>query len=251
MRLVEGQLVVGEVAGQILGEAEARRVGIGGVLAVAPVGGPERAQQRLRAAAAGEPQGPAGERKQQAAARALFDRYLLRPGSATWGGTSGSPQSSEAIQGLRKAAVESVRVAELVENGGRESVSSRPRLSTRAPLHRRAGNGSSSTRDPAAGQFRPGAPQEPQSVIDPERLLGAGATGAEATRPEPAATGEQQRQQGPDQRGESDEPGSWPALSPRGRSPPRSRRAAKRGASGRWLPASPPRGRSVRKATGR
>ena len=44
---IEGQLLIAEVAGEVLGLAERGGVGVGCVLTGTPVGGPERAEQSL------------------------------------------------------------------------------------------------------------------------------------------------------------------------------------------------------------
>jgi hypothetical protein len=48
---VEGQLLVGEVADEVLGLPQGGGIGVGGVFAGAPVGGPEWGKQSLAEAA--------------------------------------------------------------------------------------------------------------------------------------------------------------------------------------------------------
>ena len=102
VRLVEGQLVVGEVAGQVLGEAETRRIGVGGVLAMAPVGGPERAQQRLGAAATGEAQCPPRAAEERAAGALLIASGRLHPALGLDRAERVAPDF-EALEGLGEA----------------------------------------------------------------------------------------------------------------------------------------------------
>ena len=70
---IEGQLLIAEVADQVLGLAERGGVGVGGVLAGTPVGGPERAEQSLYEAATGETQSPAQQRPRSGHHRGLIE----------------------------------------------------------------------------------------------------------------------------------------------------------------------------------
>ena len=90
------------------------RVGVGGVLARAPVCGPERAQQTLGEAAASEAQRPANQAPEQAAARFLTAPHpALSLALGSCGGQRVSPER-ESIQRLGDAAVEAVGVTQLV-----------------------------------------------------------------------------------------------------------------------------------------
>ena len=143
---VEGQFVIGEVAGEVLGLAERGRVGVGRVLAGAPVGGPEWVEQALGEAASGEAQNPARATPEQAAAWLLELDGGLSPALRSLRAERVVPDR-EAVQRLGEATVEGVGVAQLVgEDGGSESVSIRPRLRISVrPRTAAAGRGSSRT----------------------------------------------------------------------------------------------------------
>ena len=225
------------------------------MLAAPPVGGPEGSQQRLGAAAAGEAEQPAQEAEQNAAAaRHPPPAPPVSPARARRPAPAASPQIWRRSRASVRRASSVCSVAELVGVDRRRvrRVDLQQAAAEQDGRAARCRDGKWVV-DHVGGRQRQrevgGGQQEAQGVLDRRRLLGGGPAGAEATRPQPAAARDHQGEQADQASGARAAMLAAGRRSARGgRSPPRSRRAAKRGASGPWLPASPPRGRSVRTA---